>query len=732
MVCILKRLFDIKVYLGIPPNPFNEYKEVLILQEPLNTTGDFYHVLAYIALAEYFGYDIPELRLTYQETNKKETELTYLRNLALLELLGKSALVTNTHGSNLGQLACSQSKARRFAARVGLREGNVHFIDQKAVTLILAHLFISYRSLDVSFIIRSFLQNFSRDLAEDVINLIGNFEKKIIDEIRVSEKPYVVFHLRYAAARTSGHNVQHDLDDERFVLPLAQFLAEKGHGILFVHSSSRKNLRTKYDVEGSKVVRPFDKNNQPERSQFGSFFPESLQKLVEFDGDGEVKESSPVDIGKLLHIHFFVRLYDLVRSGRDIKVIGNTSGTTDCVALMGHNVFNIHKFSEEIDSFDYKDYRILMQLTFMSVIEKEVAQDLGNLQYPILDWLQRECSIRPSSHKLKRGSVNALLCPEDSYKIDMAMLNCILGWPHNRARNTDAKDDLSAEPLPYAESVFNWLRDSCFRIESQGESGQFESEGEQKMEPKQRALDHDDDDPVDVWDINVPGDGNCLFYSFIIGALLPCCEEDQDDDQDDDFHNLCVRLFGEITPEEINSLREDFQSYNGETNWPSDHLCDYVLLLRNKVAERFKAEDDQVFVQRVVDTFNSAHNGFNFNRQEIATHISQNKSWSSTAEEMLLARYVGVRVVDYMFTGADSPLSREFDSVAHPGVHLNEVGASVIIYHTSDAPGSDPNHFHCFIPQREVPQFSARVASSRGVNEVAEVTEELNNLSIQG
>lgn len=460
-IIFLKRHFTLTVHLGVQMTPFGEDKTVLIGQEPLNTTGDFYHVLAYVALSKSLGYDIPRLVLTYEETQDQMTQLAYLRDAAFLEMLGMNNLLMEEDVSPaIGKLNRASSNSRRLALRERIAQGKYHLLDQKAVTAILASQYIVFGHQKISEHIRSVLRKaLSPSISDNVVEHIHNFGSQELANIIIENKPVIILHLRTAGKNSDGYNEQQDLTD-RFAIQLASFLEKKGYGILFVRSTSRDEHAYYYNLESGnnkKSLNPFLLSNQPRRTQFGYFFPNKLSQLCAISHQGA---SDPyVDIGKILHLQFFLKLHTVGVFLRDlnikIRIVGNTSGTTDSIAFLGHDVLNIHNFKESrITSKDYQGYRILMQLTFMNVVNNEAVRVIES---KVEQWLAGK-HIRPEIGFSAETLSELTIGSKRSYLYDFAVLCGILGWPEGKSPNTSVEDKVSVELLAAAIPVFNYIK----------------------------------------------------------------------------------------------------------------------------------------------------------------------------------------------------------------------------------------------------------------------------------
>jgi hypothetical protein len=68
-------------------------------------------------------------------------------------------------------------------------------------------------------------------------------------------------------------------------------------------------------------------------------------------------------------------------------------------------------------------------------------------------------------------------------------------------------------------------------------------------------------------EIDVPGDGSCLYYVVALSILLPVLRDE------DRFNEAYVRLFGEGDAEAVKQLREGLGAYNGTPEFISDHTA---------------------------------------------------------------------------------------------------------------------------------------------------------------
>ena len=79
---------------------------------------------------------------------------------------------------------------------------------------------------------------------------------------------------------------------------------------------------------------------------------------------GDTVSEFTYDYGKLLHLQLFLTLKETEGAIQLKGIIGNTSGTLDLAALIGHRVFNIHTLGSQ---HQYQDCRVIMQQEFLTL-----------------------------------------------------------------------------------------------------------------------------------------------------------------------------------------------------------------------------------------------------------------------------------------------------------------------------------------------------------------------------
>ncbi|MCW5589846.1 MAG: hypothetical protein KIT27_09315 [Legionellales bacterium] len=333
-------------YLGItlPNDVRRKKKKVVISSVPLNSSGDVYHILAYLILASHKKYQIPTILLMYDcDTTKHQAQRSanFLRVLGFGEHVEVNSL-PRTRTSPTKKIAFRPNSRqadleRFFIALANKQKQSIAYLDQMACTSIIAQEF-QKNATNTSEIIRNRLdvvdvQFFPKEQQEKVRHSIKNEMTRIIKYQKCQEKPLVIMHLRYSDGANSKQNIP-----DSVVPKIIKYLDQKGFCCWLILADSRHNPGK------------FSKMHKSE--PFNKPYIETTINGVSYE------------YGKLIHVGLLKKLYQYEQYK---GMIGNTSGTLDIASLMGHNVFNIHQFSYDAPS--YQDYRILLQAQFMSVVD---------------------------------------------------------------------------------------------------------------------------------------------------------------------------------------------------------------------------------------------------------------------------------------------------------------------------------------------------------------------------
>ncbi|MCD6047743.1 MAG: hypothetical protein K0S08_1390 [Gammaproteobacteria bacterium] len=340
-----------------------QHRRVVMAMAPVNSSGDIYHMLAFVILSLKRKAQMPPILLTYDQEPPKvyratQTEITtglqVARSLAFISSLGyEDCFFRKTLPFSSGQPAPRQATLEAKLAELQV----THYIDHRFSTSVIAEHFRQFgfekvtaalregfRQRNVNFLPKVSVQKVSRYVAARMRELA---------DIATNGLPLIVIHYRISGKSNS------DQDLSNIVKPTIKSLKAKGYNVATVYVDSRlKGFSASTIAEADINIRPFQDTT-----------------LL----------SDQEDLGKLAHLEFLLHLYDNKDQLKLCGIIGNTSGTLDLAAFIGHRVFNIHHF--DYPKFDYQDYRVLLQMCFFSVERDDTDRDTKLLQ-DIEAWAQ--------------------------------------------------------------------------------------------------------------------------------------------------------------------------------------------------------------------------------------------------------------------------------------------------------------------------------------------------------
>lgn len=298
--------------------------EYLLTHAPLNSSGDIYHILAYLILCTHFQMITPNVMLTYDASS---TEKQANRGHNFAKSLSYSSFF-RTEKIELNKAYREVVRQSQLEKHLKTHYPNSTYADQMATTTIIAKMFLQHGFKTITEILRrGFSKYDEKYFPQNAQQKVQKYVNDNLNQLQQHEenKPIVVLHIRYAKTANNHLNIPDNL-----IVKLVDFLNEKGYDAWCVLADDRKknqpNYRSRY------ISRPF---NMP----------------VEANGN---------DYSKFQHL----QLMSAMARNELIKgVIGNTSGTLDACAFVGNRVYNIHQFNEQLS---YQDLRLTMQFTFLS------------------------------------------------------------------------------------------------------------------------------------------------------------------------------------------------------------------------------------------------------------------------------------------------------------------------------------------------------------------------------
>lgn len=328
------------LYIKLPEGV--DLENVCIKFAPINSSGDVYHMLTYIILSIHDHCDVPRIVLTYDIKDRSSnhdiaaaTKITTgtqcLRMMNFASFLGyREYFVQEAIACNVGYTNVREHTMREHLV------GYQYVIDHRMLTAAIANYFFQHQHKIASGIVRAGFNQYTENLNAEEVGAIHQYADESLQSLLAEAAPIVVLHLRHSSKANDGQNT-----DIAFSSNIVQMLSSKGYKVICIYTDSRI---TQYDdVKGATLhLRPFQHKD----------------------------EEAECGFSKLYHLRLLVKLFDLNESGEIILkcIVGNTSGTLDLAAFIGHRVLNFHHFSDV--KIDYQAVRLILQSTFMSILER--------------------------------------------------------------------------------------------------------------------------------------------------------------------------------------------------------------------------------------------------------------------------------------------------------------------------------------------------------------------------
>lgn len=364
-----RALKNMPVFLSNWPNNIAPAQHrVAMAMAPVNSSGDIYHMAAYVILALHYQYPVPPIFIgydaaTHTERNTQEKSLNTgdqeTRALAFVAHLG---LAPHFHGLALPlDPRSTQPTSRQKALRTKLSEkGVTHYIDHRfSTTAVAASIKECGFDAVTQILRRGFLRRKIPAEHQDLLTVYATTVEDQLTQLASNGKPMLVIHYRDSSKANSAQ----DLSGK---LPGILIQIQNTHNIVVIHASGKSPY----------AAVPYTHLN------ITPFIEPSLS-------------GCDFDLGKLAHIDVFNILYEKREAFQLRGVVGNTSGTLDVAAMMGHRVLNIHHFLNSRDEamISYQSYRILIQLCFLSVLRS----DEPGIAQLALTWINSTGMAQPKS-----------------------------------------------------------------------------------------------------------------------------------------------------------------------------------------------------------------------------------------------------------------------------------------------------------------------------------------------
>jgi hypothetical protein len=297
---------------------------------PMNSSGDSYHILAYLILSLSHQKTVPAILLTYdgvaeiRDTESKMNSYTQVqRTMHFARVLGygnyfKTAFI------DTGTCQRENNRQSKLEEYLGTTE-YTHYIDQKALTTIISDHFRLSRDSTAQRLRDGFNKYSPQYLSQYACTQLVKKARDEVQRIGANPNPLVVMHVRYSSKANEKQNME-----DGAIGKLSNYVKSKGYNVWFIFTDGRKS--GSFKSLGANRTDPFP--------------------FITTDNK---------DNGKYFHLQLLLNLRTLPNLR---GIIGNTSGTLDLAGFLGHNVYNLHNVQQ---AFDYQSCRILIQSSFLTV-----------------------------------------------------------------------------------------------------------------------------------------------------------------------------------------------------------------------------------------------------------------------------------------------------------------------------------------------------------------------------
>lgn len=321
-------------YLFLPDRPFPELPEdqweYIVYSAPLNGSGDIYHIITYLMLAQHHKKVLPKVCLSYdgeeklQRTSSSMNTYTQVcRSIQFARCLGfEECFIKPVHlDTKLGRTNPRHRAMLCYLEKNHDQKKNTCYIEQKLLTLLISKYFNEYIRESIVQILSEAYGKWTMN--EDTDKTIKQHVMREMDKIPKA-KPLYILQYRYSAKASTNQNI-----DISSLMQLEKYLNSIGSNVWYIFVDSR--------IKKNKIFRTIE--------NVTNCFPYILPGG---------------DFGKLFHVEFLRQLAKL----EHIKgFIGNTSGCLDIAAFVGHRVLDLHQFNANLN---YQDYRIFLQSSFLT------------------------------------------------------------------------------------------------------------------------------------------------------------------------------------------------------------------------------------------------------------------------------------------------------------------------------------------------------------------------------
>lgn len=339
-------------------SPLFAREPVYIVNPPVNSTGDIYHIAAYLFLCQRLNWCMPTVLLTHDEENsaaQADRAYRFMSTIGLDLYCDKLSFTTES----------KHPRPRLSSLRKITLQNRQNTVDQKISTALLAQAMRRWGNQKVIQHLRKGFLNLEyadKNELKRIISWALNCCHRI--QTSANGKPIVIINHRIS-------------DDTNAHLSLATKTLQLTKERLELNGFYVHLLIVGPDInEQSAEHFLFYRNDVKHYTH--AFEP----KVVEYQG-----------YEKLQHI---ILLDQMLKMANVFGMVGGTSGTLDIAAFLGWNVHNIHQFKAaaggNTDLLDVQGYRILLQSQFLSIghslateegmVAMQCWIDTGRRQFP--------------------------------------------------------------------------------------------------------------------------------------------------------------------------------------------------------------------------------------------------------------------------------------------------------------------------------------------------------------
>jgi hypothetical protein len=305
---------------------------------PVQSSGDIYHILAYLILCNYYRTTLPLVWLAYDTADTLEHAK---KAAGLANLLGFQIETVKVAYNNSAQSPVRLAQLREYVKISKTPFGHKYLIDQKATTLFIIRHIQEHGLEKTQKILRDGFTHLAEKCKKEHSKKIAELQKWVSNEIEKIKKSaagqkIVILNHRFSEHANNDQNIT-----AQDVQVLTNYLQEKNIFLwTLIAASKPENTKLKHATY--------------------LFSTGLINRIFGID-----KNDDALGFYKLRHI----LLLEALRTLPNIQyMVGNTSGTLDIAAFMGWRVYDFHSFNK--GRYDYlvaQDYRVLMQTWLMKI-----------------------------------------------------------------------------------------------------------------------------------------------------------------------------------------------------------------------------------------------------------------------------------------------------------------------------------------------------------------------------